>query len=158
MRVEWCKMHTKWRKFHSRGVCVFAIKKGFSMNEYDIEQFERLFKRCYPVAVYGRKNESGLFSFDDALEVFLVYFRDYKYFMKRRHPPLARGKVCAIIQSMDWVLSDESSDNGAIDLFPEYYPYIIRQHFLTRYRNCDYNICHFFSGKVRYYRYCETLK
>ena len=78
------------------------------MDEYDIEQFERLFKRCYPVAVYGRKNESGLFSFDDALKVFLVYFRDYEYFMKRRHPPLARGKVCAIIQSMDWVLSDES--------------------------------------------------
>ena len=98
------------------------------MDEYDIEQFERLFKRCYPVAVYGRKKEPGLFSFDDALEVFLVYFRDYEYFMKRSHPPLARGKICAIIQCMDWVPSDESFDNGAVELFPGDYPDIIRQH------------------------------
>lgn len=128
------------------------------MDEYDIEQFERLFKRCYPVAVYGRKKEPGLFSYDDALNVFLVYFRDYEHFMKCSHPPLARGKICAIIQCMDCVPSDESFDNGAVELFPEDYPDIIRQHFLTRYRNCDYNICHFFSGKVRYYRYCETFK
>ena len=44
MRVEWCKMHTKGLKFHLSGSCFFAIKKGFSMDEYDIEQFERLFK------------------------------------------------------------------------------------------------------------------
>ena len=29
MRVEWCKMHTKWRKFHSRSACFFAIRKVF---------------------------------------------------------------------------------------------------------------------------------
>lgn len=71
------------------------------MDEYDIEQFERLFKRCYPVAVYGRKNEPGLFSFDDALEVFLVYFRDYEYFMKRRHPRLQGEKF--VLSSRAWI-------------------------------------------------------
>ena len=34
-------------------------------------------------------------------------------------------------------------------LAPEDYLDLIDLHFKTRYRNCDYNINHFFSGRIR---------
>ena len=36
------------------------------------------------------------------------------------------------------------------------HPPMIDQHFQTRYRRCDYNINHFFSGRIRELRFYET--
>lgn len=44
------------------------------------------------------------------------------------------------------------------DIFPSVYPYIIQLHFKTKYRNCDYNINHFFSGRIRELRCYELDK
>lgn len=46
--------------------------------QFDFEHFTKLFARAYPVARYGRikqsGTDSGLFSYNDALEVFRLYF------------------------------------------------------------------------------------
>lgn len=42
------------------------------------------------------------------------------------------------------------------DISPDAYYAMIDQHFATKYKNCDYNINHFFSGKVRELRFYES--
>ena len=43
-----------------------------------------------------------------------------------------------------------------MDIDPDCYEDMIDKHFRTRYRNCDYNINHFFSGRIRVLRFYET--
>ena len=43
-----------------------------------------------------------------------------------------------------------------MDIDPDCYEDMIDRHFRTRYRNCDYNINHFFSGRIRELRFYET--
>lgn len=40
---------------------------------------------------------------------------------------------------------------------PTDYPYLIEAYFKTSFKDCDYNICHFFSGRIRELRFFETL-
>ena len=49
-------------------------------------------------------------------------------------------------------------DNDGVPFEFEYEEYapIIEQHFKTQYYNCDYNINHFFSGKIRALRFYEV--
>ena len=129
--------------------------------QFDFERFTKLFARAYPVARYGRikqsGTDSGLFSYNDALEVFRLYFSAYEYYTGYVHPPLKRGKIVDLIQRMDSCEAPENSPHSEIDIEPENYPDLIRAHFKTRYRDCDYNICHFFSGCIRYLRCWDAV-
>ena len=129
--------------------------------QFDFERFTKLFARAYPVARYGRikqsGTDSGLFSYNDALEVFRLYFSAYEYYTGYVHPPLKRGKIVDLIQRMDSCEAPENSSHSEIDIEPENYPDLIRAHFKTRYRDCDYNICHFFSGCIRYLRCWDAV-
>ena len=128
---------------------------------FDFERFTKLFARAYPVARYGRikqsGTDSGLFSYNDALEVFRLYFSAYEYYTGYVHPPLKRGKIVDLIQRMDSCETPENSPHSEMDFEPEDYPDLIRAHFQTKYRNCDYNICHFFSGCIRYLRCWDAV-
>lgn len=129
--------------------------------QFDFERFTKLFARAYPVARYGRikqsGTDSGLFSYNDALEVFRLYFSGYEYYTGYVHPPLKRGKIVDLIQRMDSCETPENSPHSEMDFEPEDYPDLIRAHFQTKYRNCDYNICHFFSGCIRYLRCWDAV-
>ena len=129
--------------------------------QFDFERFTKLFARAYPVARYGRikqsGTDSGLFSYNDALEVFQLYFSAYEYYTGYVHPPLKRGKIVDLIQRMDSCETPENSPHSEMDFEPEDYPDLIRAHFQTKYRNCDYNICHFFSGCIRYLRCWDAV-
>ena len=129
--------------------------------QFDFERFTKLFARAYPVARYGRikqsGNDSGLFSYNDALEVFRLYFSAYEYYTGYVPPPLKRGKIVDLIQRMDSCETPENSPHSEMDFEPEDYPDLIRAHFQTKYRNCDYNICHFFSGCIRYLRCWDAV-
>lgn len=129
--------------------------------QFDFERFTKLFARAYPVARYGRikqsGTDSGLFSYNDALEVFRLYFSAYEYYTGYVHPPLKRGKIVDLIQRMDSCETPENSPHSEMDFEPENYPDLIRAHFQTKYRNCDYNICHFFSGCIRYLRCWDAV-
>lgn len=129
--------------------------------QFDFERFTKPFARAYPVARYGRikqsGTDSGLFSYNDALEVFRLYFSAYEYYTGYVHPPLKRGKIVDLIQRMDSCETPENSPHSEMDFEPEDYPDLIRAHFQTKYRNCDYNICHFFSGCIRYLRCWDAV-
>ncbi len=129
--------------------------------QFDFELFTKRFKRAYPVARYGRckrtgGNNCGLFSYDDALEVFRLYFLAYEYYTGCTHPQLKREKIIDIIQRMDEGETPETCPYDDMGFDPADYPAMIDAHFRTKYRDCDYNICHFFSGCIRYLRWFNT--
>ena len=46
--------------------------------------------------------------------------------------------------------------NPISNIEPDAYPLLIQLHFKTSYRRCDYNINHFFSGRIRELRLYEA--
>ena len=104
---------------------------------------------------YRRCNGSS-YSLDDVLRVFLYYFETYELVMNKAHPTLTIEQIANIIDKMPFVLDEEHEKRGMIDISSDEYRAMIDQHFITKYRNCDYNINHFFSGRIRDMRYYET--
>ena len=53
----------------------------------------------------------------------------------------------------------DQEDKGGYfeDVAPEDYRVLIDKHFATKYRRCDYNINHFFSGRIRLMRWLEEF-
>ena len=60
-----------------------------------------------------------------------------------------------IIREMPYI-DETDKANSTMDIDPDCYEDMIDKHFRTRYRNCDYNINHFFSGRIRVLRFYET--
>ena len=114
---------------------------------FDFETFSRLVGRVY--------EEVRSYRLDDVLEVFRCYFQEYEDATGRPHPNIRLDQIRRMIQLMPYVSIDSIGGYFA-DIDPEDYRYIIHQHFKTKYRNCDYNINHFFSGRIRELRYLET--
>ncbi len=81
----------------------------------------------------------------DIITVFQWYFLNYEKYMQKQHPNLKDDQIVKIASKM----------------FDEYdvedYGLMIRKHFLTKYRSCDYNINHFFSGRIREMRHHEII-
>lgn len=129
---------------------------------FDFDRFTRLFDRAYPVARYDRHKkyygmDVGLFSYDDALEIFRLYFLAYEHFTGCVHPQLKREKIIDIIQNMDEGKTPKNCPYDYMEFSPEDYTDMIDAHFHTKYRNCDYNICHFYSGCIRYLRFYNPV-
>lgn len=114
---------------------------------FDFDRFSRIAASVY--------TSESPYSLEDVLEVFKCYFQQYEVYTGHSHPPLRALQIARIIQDMPW-LDDVGKSGTSADIAPDCYPTIIEQHFNTRYRRCDYNINHFFSGKIRELRYYET--
>lgn len=114
---------------------------------FDFETFSRLVDKVY--------EEGGPYRRDDVLEVFYCYFQRYEEETGGPHPNIRLDQIRHIIQLMPY-LSPDSAGAYLGDIEPEDYRYIIHQHFKTKYRRCDYNINHFFSGRIRELRWYET--
>ena len=101
---------------------------------FDFDKFADITASVFP---------GGPYTLDEALGVFQYY------------PPICASQIVRIIRDMPWI---EQADRGSAyaDIPPESYPPMIDQHFQTRYRRCDYNINHFFSGRIRELRFYET--
>lgn len=125
---------------------------------FDFDRFSRIATSVY--------NDRNPYSLDDCLGVFRRYFEDYESYMKRPHPPIRASQIARIMQDMPFLerpdpdvvrrLEDSKTYTPIADIEPDLYPLLIQLHFKTQYRNCDYNINHFFSGKIRYLRICEA--
>ena len=97
------------------------------------------------------------YSFEDVLKVFHEYFWKYKHFRKTDHPIIKSEQINHIIKIMPYFDDSPSDyDDDEIDIEPQEYRAMIQRHFETQYKNCDYNINHFFSGKIRRLRFYET--
>ncbi len=101
--------------------------------------------------------QGGPYTLDDVLFVFRHYFDAYERNVGKPHPNIRAEQIASIIDRMPYV--DGRSAGGSIcDILPEDYPAMIERHFNTRYQDCDYNINHFFSGRIRFLRLYEILR
>lgn len=114
---------------------------------FDFDRFSRIVTSVY--------NSGNPYSLEEVLEVFRCYLQEYETHTGHSHPPLRASQVARIIQDMPW-LDDAGKGSTVADIVPGCYPAIIEQHFNTKYRRCDYNINHFFFGRIRELRYYET--
>lgn len=112
----------------------------------DLEQFKRLCAWVY------RTVYTAHFSLDDCVAVFCLYFNAYEDFTGKTHPIPSYKQIATIMEKMPF-----ADEKGQIYLVPEDYETLIPAYFLTAFSNCNYNISHFFSGRIREYRYYETL-
>lgn len=109
---------------------------------FDFDTFRKIVEQCY---------EPGPYSLGEVLVVFKYYFYHYEKKFGKAHPHIRMEQIRRIAQKMPYL--DEEREN---EVFSCVYQYIIDRHFSTRYTRCDYNINHFFSGKIRELRYHET--
>ena len=98
----------------------------------------------------------GTYCLEETLDVFRYYFEAYENHTGGPHPPIRASQIVRIARIMPYLYED-SVGGDYVEIEPKNYPAIIDQHFRTQYRNCDYNINHFFSGRIRELRYYETL-
>lgn len=129
---------------------------------FDFDRFSRIATSVY--------NENNLYSLEDCLRVFRCYFETYEEFTGRVHPPIRASQIARIMQDMPYIEKAPSQEcreelkkmfpdwTPTWDIEPDFYPLLIQLHFKTKYRNCDYNINHFFSGWIRDYRLLEASK
>lgn len=88
------------------------------------------------------------FSIDEIMDVFDCYFMAYARAFLKTHPHLKLEQIERIIKKMPYI--------GGMVAEPYWYCDLIDQHFKTGYGKCDYNINHFFSGRIRELRYYEV--
>lgn len=115
---------------------------------FDFDRFTNLAKLAY------RRCECAVYDFEDALYVFKYYFETYEELMGRPHPMISVAQIQRMIEAMPYL--EDSCYEREHHIEPEQYEDMIDQHFATQYRRCDYNINHFFSGKIRELRYYEV--
>ena len=130
--------------------------------KFDFHRFSRIAASVY--------NDNNLYSLSDCLSVFKCYFETYEEFTGRVHPPIRASQIARIMQDMPYVDGEPSEElfdeikkivpqwEPKPDIEPDLYQLIIRRHFKTKYRSCDYNINHFFTGKIRELRIYEIDK
>lgn len=111
---------------------------------FDFERFIIAARLAY------RRCGGSAYSFEEVLQVFQYYFETYELIFGEAHPMISIDQIARVITKMPFI-SDDSI------IAPEDYKIIIDQHFITKYQDCDYNINHFFSGRIREMRYYETL-
>ena len=94
------------------------------------------------------------YDLEDVIAIFRYYFESYESYFKTPHPFINFHQVLKIMNLMDEVEDDELNRSHCID--PGEYVDMIDKYFCTVYKNCDYNINHFFSGKIRLIKLYET--
>lgn len=105
--------------------------------------------------VYRNFSNKDAYNIEDILTVFHYYFDTYEYLFHKAHPMIKAEQIESIIEKMPHV-DNYDSNNPIIAISPEQYAEIIDRHFETKYRCCDYNINHFFSGQIRELRFNEV--
>lgn len=114
---------------------------------FDFEKFAKVTASVYPQSVY---------SLQDSLHVFEYYFEQYEKHIGKPHPPIRASQIVRICQDMPYI-NQENRGSYYEDVSPAGYIAMIDRHFATKYRHCDYNINHFFSGRIRELRFYEEL-
>jgi len=122
--------------------------------------------RLFSGSAFLAYKEENPYSLEECLGVFRLYFQTYEEYMGKPHPPIRREQIARIMEVMPFLarpdpafrqwLKEVCNYTPVSDIDPDMYPLLIRLHFKTKYRHCDYNINHFFSGKIRELRLHEA--
>ena len=113
---------------------------------FDFDRFSGIAASVYTDSPY---------SLEEVLGVFRYYFEQYEAYTGAAHPPIRARQIERILAEMPYIDEADKPQRGT-EIDPDCYPPMIDRHFQTRYRRCDYNINHFFSGRIRALRYYET--
>lgn len=124
----------------------FAPAIGGEQLLFDFDKFSSITASVYADSPY---------SLAEVLEVFRYYFEQYEAYTGAPHPPIRAVQIERVIREMPYI-DETDKANSTMDIDPDCYEDMIDKHFRTRYRNCDYNINHFFSGRIRELRFYET--
>lgn len=109
---------------------------------------------AYAEMAYKEIRESP-YTLDEVLQVFRHYFEAYEKKTGQAHPRIRVEQIRHMIEIMPYL--DKNHPGGAPDdVVADCYVDVIDQHFKTKYKNCDYNINHFFSGCIRELRFHES--
>lgn len=94
-----------------------------------------------------------LWSVEDFIEVFSLFYGLYEDYMGRGHPHLRTETIAAVMASL------VEDDNGEIYLPADYLDSdIIEKYFDTEFSPAsDYCICHFVAGDIRHYKSFEAV-
>lgn len=109
--------------------------------------------QCFAKIAASVYTQGNSYSLEECLRIFRLYFQTYEEYMGRPHPPIRREQIAHIMRIMP------AEGNYTVphqEFIPEEYKYMINLHFKTRYKRCDYNINHFFSGRIRELRRYES--
>lgn len=114
---------------------------------FDFDTFAQVAKRVFV--------DDGLYTLDEVLFVFRAYFEQYEAHTGHAHPPIKSSQIARMIDVMPNL---EAEDIGAYSAVIDavHYPDIITKHFETQYWRCDWNINHFFTGRIRWLRAREA--
>ena len=124
----------------------FAPAIGGERLLFDFDRFSKIAASVYTDSPY---------SLAEVLEVFRYYFEQYEAYTGAPHPPIRANQIERIIREMPYI-DETGKAHSTMDIDPNCYEDMIDKHFRTQYRNCDYNINHFFSGRIRELRFYET--
>ena len=110
--------------------------------------FERQLRQAYSLS-------SSSFTFEECLAVFLLYFATYRLCKGEDHPHVKTDNLVKLLNDID---GHTLYDAGIMPYYfdPAEYPDMVTKYFDTYFDNCDGNICHFFSGKIRALRFFEA--
>lgn len=114
---------------------------------FDFDRFSQIAASVYP---------GGAYSLEDALTVFRCFFEKYEEKMGEPHPPIRASQIARIILDMPYVEAFDKMCTIA-DISPDAYPALIDRYFQTPFKNCNYRINHFFTGRIRENRLFEEL-
>lgn len=117
---------------------------------FDYERFTTALKLAY------RRCGGSVYSIEEVLQVFRYYFDTYEMIFGEPHPMISVSQIAGMIEKMPFLPGDKEAYFCESSLTPEDYKAMIDQHFLTKYGHCDYNINHFFSGRIRELRFYEV--
>ena len=120
------------------------------MMTFDFRIFESVLKKAYSA------EEQRPYSMETVREIFRHFFVEYEATQRKPHPPVSAAQVRAILLKLPYI--DDTGAAFAEWEVLEIYPALINQYFQTRFRNCDYRISHFFSGKIRLLRFFELQR
>lgn len=112
---------------------------------FDFDKFQQIAEKVYP---------GGPYTFAESMAVFRYFFAGYEAFTGEPHPPISAAQIARICGLMPFW---DQTPAGVSVFEPEDYPPMIDRYFATPFRNCDYRINHFFSGKIRELRFYEVV-
>jgi hypothetical protein len=118
----------------------------------DFEIVEKQIKKKYPSLSCTE------WTLEDYISVFRYYYDMFKFYRHKEHPILSTNKIGEIMWLLPRFDNDFMNGYAIAEMYPEYYigeDMIIDKYFNTRFKNCDYSICHFISGNIRMLRFYE---
>lgn len=107
---------------------------------------------CEQIRQAYEEMEDYPYSEKEVETIFKTYFKYYRKYRGREHPKLSTENIRQIMNKLPYI---DENHGCTQDIEASQYEQLISKHFRTKYEDCDYNINHFVSGRIRDLRFFE---